>query len=323
MKTDADGIGGAGGARPIGNSARLRSLNSHLGPYLALMRADRPVGTLLLLWPTLAALWLAADGAPPIGLILVFTLGTWLMRSAGCVINDIADRKIDGHVARTETRPLATGRVSTRNAVMLFLGLAAAAGCLLFFLNPLTRLLAVAGLGIAAVYPLMKRWTYLPQVVLGAAFSWGLIMAYAAIQGRLPIDAWLLFIASLTWIVAYDTMYAMVDREDDLRIGVRSTAILFGAQDRLMIALLQGVTLTALILLAEVIAARGAFQLGILAAVGFFLYQHYLIRNRERDGCFVAFTNNVWVGFSLFAGVVLELSILPMLAGMPFFGLTL
>ena len=287
------------------------------------MRADRPVGTLLLLWPTLAALWLAADGAPPLGLVLVFALGTWLMRSAGCVINDIADRKIDSHVSRTENRPLATGAVSTRSAVMLFLGLAALAGCLLFFLNPITRLLAVAGLGIAAVYPLMKRWTYLPQVVLGAAFSWGLIMAYAAIQGRLPIDAWLLFIASLTWIVAYDTMYAMVDREDDLKIGVRSTAILFGAQDRLMIALLQGVTLTALFLLAEVIAARGAFQLGILAAAGFFLYQHYLIRNRARDGCFAAFTNNVWVGFSLFAGAVFELSILPLLKGMSFFGLTL
>ncbi len=294
-----------------------------LRPYLALMRADRPVGTLLLLWPTLAALWLAADGVPPFGLIVVFSLGTWLMRSAGCVINDIADRKVDGHVMRTQQRPLATGAVSTGNAVLLFLGLAAAAGLLLIFLNPMTRLLAVAGLGIAAVYPLMKRWTYLPQVVLGTAFSWGLIMAYSAVQSRLPIDAWLLFIASLTWIVAYDTMYAMVDREDDLKIGVRSTAILFGAQDRLMIALLQGVTLTALFLLAEVIAARGAFQLSLLAIIGFFLYQHYLIRNRDRDGCFAAFANNVWVGFALFIGAVLELSILPLLAGMPFFGITL
>jgi 4-hydroxybenzoate polyprenyltransferase len=298
-------------------------LIASMRPYLALMRVDRPVGTLLLLWPTLTALWLAAAGAPPFGLVLVFVLGTWLMRSAGCVINDIADRKIDGHVTRTEGRPLATGAVSTRNAVLLFLGLAAAAGCLLIFLNPLTRLLAVAGLGIAAIYPLMKRWTYLPQVVLGGAFSWGLIMAYAAVQGRLPIDAWLIFIASLTWIVAYDTMYAMVDRDDDLKIGVRSTAILFGDLDRLMIALLQGVTLTSLLLLSEVIAARGAFQLGIFAAAGFFLYQHYLIRNRERDGCFAAFTNNVWVGFALFAGAVVELSILPLLAGMPFFGITL
>ncbi len=317
---------GADGIRDAGTSVaadRRQALIARLGPYLALMRADRPVGTLLLLWPTLAALWLAADGRPSLGLVIVFALGTWLMRSAGCVINDIADRKIDSHVARTESRPLATGAVSTRDALLLFLVLAAAAGCLLFFLNPLTRLLAVAGLGIAAVYPLMKRWTYLPQVVLGAAFSWGLIMAYAAVQNRLPIDAWLLFIASLTWIVAYDTMYAMVDRDDDLKIGVRSTAILFGAQDRLMIALLQGVTLTALLLLAEVIGARGPFQLGILAAAGFFLYQHSLIRNRDRDGCFAAFANNVWVGFSLFAGAVFELSILPLLAGMAFFGLTL
>ncbi len=294
-----------------------------LRPYLALMRVDRPVGTLLLLWPTLAALWLAADGLPPVSLLVIFTLGTWLMRSAGCVINDIADRNIDRHVRRTENRPLTTGEISTWSAVVLFLGLTLLAGSLLLFLNPLTQLLAVAGLGIAALYPLMKRWTYLPQVVLGAAFSWGLIMAYSAVRETLPIDAWLLFIGSLTWIVAYDTMYAMVDREDDLKIGVRSTAILFGQLDRLMIGLLQATTLLALVLLAEVIGARGAFQLGILAAAGFFIYQHYLIRHRDRDACFAAFRNNVWVGFSLLAGAIVELSILPHLKGMSFFGATL
>ena len=294
-----------------------------LRPYLALTRIDRPVGTLLLLWPTLAALWLAAEGAPPFYLLFVFSLGTWLMRSAGCVINDIADRRIDGHVRRTSGRPLATGEISTGGAVVVFLALAALAGSLLLFLNPLTRWLALAGIALAAVYPFTKRWTYLPQAFLGAAFSWGLVMAYAAVRGQLPIDTWLLFIASLTWIVAYDTMYAMVDREDDLKIGVKSTAILFGTQDRLMIALLQGVTLIALVLLSQVIEARGAFQLGILAAAGFFLYQHFLIRNRDRTGCFNAFRNNVWVGFSLFAGAVVELSILPRLAGVPFFGLTL
>lgn len=298
-------------------------LKETLQPYLALMRVDRPVGTLLLLWPTLAALWLAAEGFPPFSLLLIFILGTGLMRSAGCVINDIADRKIDGHVARTVNRPLATGQISTRNAVIVFFVLTALAGSLLFFLNELTRLLAVAGLGIAAVYPLMKRWTYLPQVILGAAFSWGLVMAYSATRGTLPIDAWLLFIASMTWIVAYDTMYAMVDRDDDLKIGVRSTAILFGEHDRLMIALLQATTLVALVLLSEVIAARGAFQLGILAAAGFFLYQHYLIRNREQDGCFSAFRNNVWVGFCLFLGAAVELSVLPYLTGVSFFGTTL
>lgn len=292
-------------------------------PYLVLMRVDRPVGTLLLLWPTLAALWLAADGLPPVWLLVIFTLGTWLMRSAGCVINDIADRKIDSHVQRTLNRPLATGEITTRNAILLFLGLIGLAGTLLVFLNPLTRLLAVAGLGIAAIYPFMKRWTYLPQAVLGAAFSWGLVMAYSAIRNALPIDAWLLFIGSLTWIVAYDTMYAMVDREDDLKIGVRSTAILFGQQDRLMIGLLQATTFLTLILLADVINARGAFQLGIGAGACFFLYQHYLIRNRAGDACFAAFRNNVWVGFSLLVGTVVELSVLPHLEGLRFFGVTL
>ncbi len=299
------------------------TLKASAAPYLALMRADKPVGTLLLLWPTLAALWFAADGFPPLTLIAVFSLGTFLMRSAGCVINDIADRKVDGHVSRTAARPLATGAVSTRSAALLFLGLTALAGSLLLALNPLTQALAVAGLAIAAVYPLMKRWTYLPQVVLGAAFSWGLVMAYAAVQNALPIDAWLLFVASMTWIVAYDTMYAMVDRDDDLKIGVKSTAILFGEHDRLMIALLQVVTLVALMGLADVIAARGALQLGIVVCAGLFAFQHYLIRRRERDGCFAAFRNNVWVGFTLFVAAVLETSILPHLAGMPFFGITL
>ena len=314
MKAGIQGIQGIDQSPPLKEAIR---------PYLALMRIDRPVGTLLLLWPTLAALWLAAEGLPPLGLLVVFSLGTWLMRSAGCVINDIADRRIDGHVSRTADRPLATGEISTRSAIWLFLGLAALSGSLLIFLNPLSRWLAVAGLAIAALYPFMKRWTYLPQAVLGAAFSWGLVMAYAAVRGNLPIDAWLLFIASLTWIVAYDTMYAMVGREDDLKIGVRSTAILFGAQDRIMIALLQGVTLLSLLLLADVIDARGAFQLGILASAGFFLYQQYLIRHREREGCFQAFRNNVWVGFALFAGAVVEMTMLPHLAGVQFFGLTL
>ena len=295
------------------SSAHAPRLKRALMPYLELMRLERPVGTLLLLWPTLAALWLAADGLPPIGLIAVFTLGTLLMRSAGCVINDIADRRLDGHVARTAGRPLATGRISTGGAVCLFIVLVVLAGSLLLFLNPFTRWLAVAGLGIAAIYPLMKRWTYLPQVVLGAAFSWGLVMAYAAIQNNLPPTAWLLFIASMTWIVAYDTLYAMVDREDDLKIGIRSTAILFGQQDRLMIGLLQVTTLVALFLFAEQAGARGGLQLGIAVAAGLFAYQQYLIRKRDPDACFHAFRNNVWVGFALFAGAVVEVNLLPML----------
>lgn len=292
-------------------------------PYLALMRLDRPVGTLLLLWPTLASLWLAADGLPPVSLIAIFTLGTWVMRSAGCVINDIADRKIDGHVKRTAQRPLATGRISTASAAALFVILVLAAGSLLLFLNPLTRTLAVAGLGIAAVYPLMKRWTYLPQVVLGAAFSWGLVMAYAAVRGSLPLETWLLFIASMTWIVAYDSMYAMVDRDDDLKIGVRSTAILFGQLDRVMIGLLQIITLIALLLFANVSESGIGFRVALFAAAGCFVYQQFLIRHRDRAACFHAFRNNVWVGFALFAGAVFDANLLPLLAGASFFGTTL
>jgi 4-hydroxybenzoate polyprenyltransferase len=283
-----------------------------LAPYLALMRLDRPVGTLLLLWPTLAALWFAAEGLPPISLVIVFTLGTFLMRSAGCVINDLADRRFDRYVARTAERPLTTGRLSTAHAVVLFALLVILAACLLLFLNPLTRLMAMVGLVIAAVYPLMKRWTYLPQTVLGAAFSWGLVMAYTATRNAVPPEGWLLFIASMVWIVAYDTMYAMVDREDDLKIGVRSTAILFGQNDRLMIGLLQLTTLVTLLLFAERIEAQGGVQLAIAAAAGLFIYQQYLIRHRDPDGCFRAFGNNVWVGFALFVGALVEHHLLPL-----------
>ncbi|MGD8417052.1 MAG: 4-hydroxybenzoate octaprenyltransferase [Pseudomonadales bacterium] len=292
-------------------------------PYVALMRIDRPVGTLLLLWPTLAALWFAAGGTPPLGLVIVFTLGTWVMRSAGCVVNDIADRRFDGYVKRTAARPLATGRISTVSAVVLFALLLITAGSLLFFLNPLTRLLAVAGLGLAAIYPLMKRWTYLPQVILGTAFSWSLVMAYAAVRGALPLEVWLLFIASMTWIVAYDTMYAMVDRDDDLKIGIRSTAILFGSLDRLMVGVLQATTLIALWLFAAVTEARGGLTLAIFAIAALFAYQQFLIRHRARDACFDAFRNNVWVGFVLFAGAVVDETLLPHLSGASFFGITL
>lgn len=284
-----------------------------LQPYLALMRLDRPVGTLLLLWPTLAALWFAAGGLPPIGLIVVFTVGTFLMRSAGCVVNDLADRRFDRYVARTAARPLVTGRLSTAQAVLLLLLLALLAAALLWFVNPLTRWLALGGLAIAAIYPLMKRWTYLPQTVLGAAFSWGLLMAYAATRGELPPEAWLLFIASMLWIVAYDTMYAMVDRDDDLKIGVRSTAILFGSNDRFMIGLLQVTVLVTLWLFAERIDAQGGVQVGICAAAVLFVYQQYLIRDRDRDGCFRAFGNNVWVGFALFTSALIEFHVLPRL----------
>ncbi len=282
------------------------TLTLTLQPYMQLMRLDRPVGTLLLLWPTLAALWLAADGLPPWHLVLVFTLGTFLMRSAGCVINDFADRDWDRHVERTAARPLTSGRLSDRQAMLLFAGLSLAAALLLLFLNPLARWLALAGFAIAVLYPFLKRWTYLPQVGLGAAFSWGLIMAYASVQDRVPSEAWLLFLASLLWIVAYDTLYAMVDRDDDLQVGIKSTAILFGSADRLIVGVLQLSAIITLLLLGQRLGLGGFYYLGILSCLGLFAYQQYLIRQRKPDACFKAFLNNVWVGFSLFAGVVLD-----------------
>ncbi|MEQ8858274.1 MAG: 4-hydroxybenzoate octaprenyltransferase [Pseudomonadales bacterium] len=281
-------------------------MHARLATYLELMRLDRPVGTLLLLWPTLAALWLAGDGYPPWLLVVVFAVGTFVMRSAGCVINDFADRGWDRHVERTRDRPLTAGRVSTAEALALFVGLAAVAALLLLFLNPLTRLLALVGFGLAVLYPFMKRWTYLPQVVLGAAFSWAIIMAYAAVADHVPAEAWLLFVGSLLWIVAYDTQYAMVDREDDLQVGIKSTAILFGTADRFMVGLLQASALLTLALLGSQLEFGAFYHLGLGSAAGLFVYQQFLMRNRSRSGCFQAFRNNTWVGFALFAGVVLE-----------------
>ena len=283
-------------------------------PYVAVTRIDRPVGTLLLLWPTLAALWLAAEGTPSLLNVIVFTLGTFLMRSAGCVINDIADRNFDGSVERTRERPLVTGALSLRNAAILLAVLLLLAASLLLFLNPLARWLALAAVAIAGTYPFMKRWTYLPQVVLGAAFGWGIVMAFAAESGRVGSEGWLLFVASLTWIVAYDTFYAMVDRDDDLRAGIKSTAILFGAQDRFMIGLLQGATLCGLALLGQRLGFGASYWLALAIMAVLFLYQQHITRKRERDACFRAFLNNTWVGFALFAGVVTELSLLPLLS---------
>ena len=285
--------------------------------YVQLMRFDRPVGTLLLLWPTLAALWLAANGTPSVDLIVIFTIGTVVMRAAGCVINDYADRNIDLHVERTRDRPLAAQRVSETEALLLCAVLLAIAALLIVFLNPLTRWLALGGVVVAAFYPLMKRLTYLPQVVLGVAFSWGILLAFAATEGRLPEQAWLLFIASLVWIVAYDTLYAMVDREDDLKIGVKSTAILFGSADRLMVGVLQLATLMILILLGLNLGYGAAFYLAVLVTAALFGYQQRLIRDRDRAGCFKAFRNNVWVGFVWFVGILVELEVIPRLNDLP------
>ncbi len=270
------------------------------------MRLDRPVGSLLLLWPTLAALWMAADGLPPIGLLVIFTLGTFVMRSAGCVINDYADRHVDGSVKRTQNRPLVTGAVTPRQALLLFAALALIGGVLILFLNRDTQYLAIAGLAIVATYPFFKRWTYLPQVALGAAFSWGILMAWTATGKGLDEGAGLMFVGSVLWIVAYDTMYAMVDRDDDLKIGVKSTAILFGNLDRAMIAILQLATLVCWYLLGQQQGFQHAYFVGLAGCAGLFVYQLYLIRKRARDRCFLAFANNIWAGFSLFLGTFVE-----------------
>ncbi|MDP6375122.1 MAG: 4-hydroxybenzoate octaprenyltransferase [Pseudomonadales bacterium] len=283
--------------------------------YLRLMRLDRPVGTLLLLWPTLAALWMAAEGTPPLALIAVFTVGTFVMRSAGCVINDVADRQVDPNVRRTRARPLATGELSVRDALTLFVGLCVLAALLLLLLNDAARLLAVGGLFIAVLYPFMKRWTHLPQVVLGAAFSWGIVMAFAAVQGHLSQSAWLMFVASLLWIVAYDTLYAMVDREDDLKIGVKSTAILFGDADRLIVGILQVAALCAFWLLGRQFGYGPLYLVALAVMAGAFIHQQRLIRKRDPAKCFVAFTNNIWVGFALFAGTLAELYLGPLVPG--------
>jgi 4-hydroxybenzoate polyprenyltransferase len=277
-----------------------------LGAHLRLMRLDRPVGALLLLWPTLAALWMAADAVPDPRLIVVFTLGTFLMRAAGCVVNDYVDRDFDGSVKRTADRPLATGSVSENAALAVFFVLAFLSMLLLLYLNNFARWLALGGLVIAIAYPFMKRWTYLPQVMLGAAFSWGIVMAFGAVTNTVPNAAWLLFLASMLWIVAYDTMYAMVDRDDDLQVGIKSTAILFGSADRAMVGLLQLAALIILILLGRQLEYALYYHLAMAAVAGLFGYQQYLIRERARDACFKAFSNNVWVGFALFVGLLFE-----------------
>ena len=297
----------------------MTTLTRRLPLYMRLMRFDRPVGTLLLLWPTLAALWIAAAGRPSLALVVIFTLGTIVMRAAGCVINDYADRNLDAHVARTRDRPMARKQITEWEALALFAVLLAIALVLVLFLNDFTQRLAVGGAAIATLYPFMKRWTYLPQIVLGAAFSWGIVMAFAATGAGLGDPAWLMFIASVLWIVSYDTLYAMVDRDDDLRVGIKSTAILFGNADRAMVAALQASTVVTLALLGLRMQFGVAYFLGIAVAAALFVHQQRMIRDRKPAHCFAAFRNNVWVGFALFAGTVSELEFglrLPSIGGM-------
>ncbi|PNH98378.1 4-hydroxybenzoate octaprenyltransferase [Vibrio diazotrophicus] len=274
--------------------------------YWQLMRMDRPIGSLLLLWPTIWALILSAQGFPDVKVLIVFVLGVFMMRSAGCVINDFADRKVDGHVKRTSQRPLPSGKVSAKEAVILFLALSIASFLLVLTMNPLTVQLSFAGLVLAFIYPFMKRFTHLPQLFLGLAFSWSIPMAWAAQANELPLIVWFVFAINVVWTVAYDTQYAMVDRDDDLVIGIKSTAILFGRYDKMIIGGLQLMTIAMLIMLGNYYQLGASYYWGLLVAGGLFVYQQHLIRHRERQPCFQAFLNNNYVGMVVAAGLLIS-----------------
>ena len=287
----------------------LNRFNPRAWDFIQLTRMDKPIGIYLLLWPTLWALWVAAKGVPSLGNLLIFVLGVVLTRAAGCVINDFADRKVDGHVKRTEQRPMARGKISSKAALVFFALLMGVSFLLVLCTNAPTIWLSFGALALAATYPFMKRYTYYPQVVLGAAFSWGIPMAFTAETGSLPAAAWLLYIANLLWTVAYDTYYAMTDREDDLKIGVKSTAILFGDADRVIILSLQGLALGCLLLAGSHFELGGWFHLGLLAAAGCFVWEFWYTRDRDPQRCFKAFLHNHWAGLAIFVGVVLNYAV--------------
>jgi 4-hydroxybenzoate polyprenyltransferase len=276
-----------------------------LEDYIQLTRLNRPIGIWLLLWPTLWAVWIAGRGKPDARLFVIFVAGTVIMRSAGCAINDYADRSFDPQVARTQSRPLAAGRITTLEALILFAVLSLAALLLALQLNKLTLLCAVGGAFLAVTYPFVKRFLSVPQLYLGLAFGAGIPMAFAAQLDHIPRVAWLFVIANMLWVTVYDTIYAMVDRDDDVKIGVRSTAILFGDSDRHIIAVLQAMTLTSLYLAGRMLHMSGWYSAGLIGGAVFFVYQLWLIRNRDRDACFRAFLNNNYVGMSVFIGVLL------------------
>ncbi|MCP3671793.1 MAG: 4-hydroxybenzoate octaprenyltransferase [Gammaproteobacteria bacterium] len=282
------------------------TIRERLVNYSNLIRLDRPIGILLLLWPSLWALWMAAKGNPPWQLVVIFALGVALMRSAGCAINDFADRNIDGQVERTSRRPVATGVVTPKEAIAVFVVLCLLAFGLVLLLNWQTVAMSLVALVLAAIYPFMKRYTNLPQLVLGMAFGWAVPMAFMAVTETVPHAAWLLYIATVIWALVYDTQYAMVDREDDIRIGVKSTAILFGVYDRFMIGLLQLAMLGILLLVGNKSGLGDFYWIGVAVAACFALYQQKLIRTRTREGCFKAFLNNNWFGASVFIGLVLD-----------------
>ena len=284
-------------------------LFERLALYAHLTRLDKPVGTLLLLWPTLAALWVAAAGEPTPLHLAIFLTGTLLMRSAGCAVNDVADRDFDGHVKRTAERVVASGKVSPAEALAVATVLTLLAALLLLPLNLLSFTLAIIGVLVASTYPLFKRFFPLPQAYLAIAFSFGIPMAFAAVQGRVPEVGWWLFAANLFWVVAYDTEYAMVDREDDLRIGVRSSAILFGRADVAAVMACYGLYFSLLLVVGVMIRASWPYYAGWTVAVAFSLYHFTLIRTRERERCFRAFRHNQWVGLAVFAGIAFDFAL--------------
>jgi len=283
------------------------NLPTRLQHYVRLMRIDKPIGTLLLLWPTLWALWIAAGGFPPLNVLVIFVLGTFLMRSAGCVINDYADRDFDGHVERTRNRPLAVRAVSPAEALALAAFLAFVSFLLVLQLNTLTIALSVPALFLAATYPFTKRFFSIPQAYLGMAFGFGIPMGFAAVLGEVPAVAWVMLLANVFWSVAYDTEYAMVDRPDDLKIGIKTAAITFGRYDVLAVMLCYAATFGLLAVVGAMAGLGIAWYLGLLAACVLAGYHYTLIRERERAPCFKAFRHNNWVGGVIFAGLVVDL----------------
>jgi len=277
-----------------------------LQQYWVLMRFDKPVGTFLLLWPTMWALWIAAEGVPDTNVLLVFVMGVVLMRAAGCVINDYADRDIDSKVRRTRDRPITSGKIAPKSALILFVVLCFVAFGLVLTMNTLTIMMSFVAAFLAGTYPFMKRYTHLPQVYLGAAFGWAVPMVFAAQTGAVPNEAWLLFIATVLWATAYDTMYAMVDRPDDLRIGVKSTAILFGEGDRAIIGIIQALFFVVLLIVGQQLGLGLFYYGGLIVAGGFACYQQYLLRDREVLLCFRAFLNNNTLGAVVFIGIALH-----------------
>jgi len=277
-----------------------------ISAYLVLMRFDRPIGIMLLLWPTLWALWIAAEGFPNTKNFIVFCIGVPVMRAAGCVINDYADRDFDGHVKRTRSRPIPAGRVTPQEALVLFSLLLIVAFILVLTLNPMTIYLAFAGAGLTLLYPFAKRFTWYPQVVLGMTFGWSIPMAFAAQYGSLSELTWLVYFTNLIWVLFYDTIYAMVDREDDIKVGIRSTAILFGDADRFLIGMMQLMVIIGLAIIGIQLNFKWVYFSGLLIVLSLFIGQQMLIRKRDPDDCFRAFLNNNYVGMIIFLGILIE-----------------